>query len=347
VDETADTDVAPSESLLVAVSLTAYMAASCLPYKEPLRELHVPADLDKETLLDTVAACCLNAFGTPFSPTLADTLATILRRLLGSPESQEAKRGMLSDDEVQHVLQTAFLASGGPTPGLVRLIVAEVETARKEDRQPKVPKEAELPLKASPEEVKQIYDEMAKRRKQGLPLELFGKALVENSTCDDLVEGLRGQWGSMKNAIMPFVWPPDMSTALRLTRSARRDEWVGNTVVAARQVKDRFDKRAQRERKRFPVELDKPVETGEGRVSLHGLIPDGSATIEAEESFEEALGAYSFTQREQQVAKLIADYKQVEIAHILGLSPGRVSQLVAQIEAKMEAKAKAEGKLHR
>jgi len=340
-DKVDDTDVAARQSLLAAAALIAYDYAYILPYEEPLRELHVPADLDKETLLDTVAVCCMNAHGGPFSPTFSDTLAEILRKLLG-PSADGP--GLLSDDEVQHVLQTAFLSSGGPTPGLVRLIVKEVEAAKKQHRKPKLPKEAEIPLSMTPDEVKSLYDQMADRFKEEIALDLLADMLVERSTCKDLVEGLHGQWRSLLGLIAPHVWPPDVSTAHKLLTPARRDTWVGDTVLAAKRVKERFAKRAQRERKRFPVELDKPIEANEGVVSLHELMPDKSASVEMGESLEDVLNAYAFTQREQQVAILdMLEYKQKEIASFLKISPQRVSQLVEQIKTK--ARSRAHGKL--
>jgi len=315
------------------------MYACLLPYREPLREVQVPEDFDAETLLDTIAVHCMNAFGQPVSESFGDTLAMVLRNALGSAEQTPSRR--LSEDETQHVLGTALFASGGPTPGLVREIVREVETAKREGRKPKVPKDAEIPLRATAEEVARLHGKMENCHREDLIFAQLVACLEANSTPEDLVEGLQGQWLNVQNAIMPYVLPPEVSTAHLLLRSARRDTWTGDTLLAAQRVKWRFDRRARRQEKYFPsLELDAPAEIDGRQVDLHEIIPDASATIAPEGRLEEVLQAYGLTKQEQRVAVLrIWGYKQNEIARKMKVSAARVSQLMKAIGAKIGAQA--------
>ena len=314
---TSPVGLVPGQAHLVAYSLIANACALVLSYEAPAQLLDIPDDCDEEALLDTLGAHCLNCFGPPRG--ITHTVVGILRTLfMGYGLTEGAAQ------------ETAFAASiciGGLTPNLVREIV---ETGA-------VPELANSPFKVTAKQVQDMYHEMEKCVGQGINVDALAAELATHSASGDLVEGLRGLWCTALALTIPYLWPPDKSTAGALSDTARRDTWGGDAVTAAKRAKWRFDKRQQRERKRFPVELDKPVETGEGQVSLSELIPDESATVEPEESLESVMDAYRLTQRERQVAwGKMQDYQVKEIATLLGVSPRRVRQLRDQIEAKLK-----------
>jgi len=103
-------------------------------------------------------------------------------------------------------------------------------------------------------------------------------------------------------------------------------------LYEALHAKWREDKRQRREAKRL-VSLDAPIGTGEEgeEVTLRDVLgkddplpPDLDALFDA------------LTEREGQVALLLASsYTQADVAEELGLSPGRVSQIVASLRRKL------------
>jgi len=98
----------------------------------------------------------------------------------------------------------------------------------------------------------------------------------------------------------------------------------------------RDDKRVKRVKRAHIVELDAPVTTEDGTVSRHELVPDPtSPDPDAVSDVDLDLLFDSFTDREGQVALLLATgCQQVDVAHTLGLTPGRVSQLVKSLHRK-------------
>lgn len=94
----------------------------------------------------------------------------------------------------------------------------------------------------------------------------------------------------------------------------------------------RFRECAQKRRARDPatLSLDQPLQTDNGTATLHDVLAD-----ECPEDISDLLDCLGLTPRERRIAELLSEgNSQSEIAGLLALSPGRVSQLVAQLRAK-------------
>lgn len=312
----------PRRSLLTMLCAVGFVVAATTPRQGVSMLLAVESELenaDPETILDTLAMQA-NAFMTKDNDA-TDALLKALGRSL--------KRRKVKADTVQSILQHASYAFAGVTPEVVESIV---ETGQ-------VP--YELKCVVDPAEVRKVYLERGKLFEWGAPVERLASLLTRVAGHDDLVAALKGKgtWPYIYLMLFPFVVHPSVSTASYL--SARRlpaaephEVWGASIRAFWQRVGGRDRKREQREKGRIAAELDKPVETGEGRVSLHETFP-GSPGIEP--GLDIVLLGLDLTRRERQVARLLAEgYRQRDISGILGLTPGRVSQIVRQIREEME-----------
>jgi len=125
-------------------------------------------------------------------------------------------------------------------------------------------------------------------------------------------------------------YPPPPATDWPSFLEQRRKAFYA-ILYEALHAKWREDKRQQREAKRV-VPLDAPVETEDGEeVSRHEVLGrDDPPPLDLDALFD------ALTEREGQVALLLASgYTQADVAEELGLSPGRVSQIVASLRRKL------------
>jgi len=103
----------------------------------------------------------------------------------------------------------------------------------------------------------------------------------------------------------------------------------------------REEQRKRREGKRVAMSLDEVADTASGAGSLHesmgapaslDVADDDTQVLDLDELFT------SLTKREREVADLLAEgHEQTSIAELLGLTPGRISQLVSQLRPKCRA----------
>ena len=102
-------------------------------------------------------------------------------------------------------------------------------------------------------------------------------------------------------------------------------------LLGALRLHDRERKAGQRNEARL-VSLNKPIETDDGSLSLQDVL----AAPEAGEDIGDLLDGLGLTARQRQVAELLAaGNMQTDVARILSLSPGRVSQIVDEIGRKL------------
>ena len=102
----------------------------------------------------------------------------------------------------------------------------------------------------------------------------------------------------------------------------------------------RDDKRTRDWRKGLPVEFDAPLQTDEGSVQRHEIIPGGT---EPHLDIEALLKGVELTRRERQWASLRAQgYDDKDVRDLLKLSRGRVSQIRKRATEKIRKKMSEE-----
>lgn len=112
-------------------------------------------------------------------------------------------------------------------------------------------------------------------------------------------------------------------------------EWAHRRLCVAvlrcaLRLHERERKAAQRDATRT-LSLDCPM-SEDGTLSLHDVLAHG----ETSDDVSDTLDALALTARQRQVADLLAQgYLQTDVANILSISPGRVSQIVDGIGRKL------------
>lgn len=280
VDWTSHRDVGPSQSLLVAMSAVAFVWAIRMPYESSPLEL--PGTANGGTALENLTMLSTNILGKPYGA--SEDLLEILAKVLHNDKSRRELK--LSEDAAQETLQNAFLAIGGLTPELVEEIV----------------KTGEVPYKAKhlvdPKLIARLYSQMEECFKCGLDVQGLADWLLEASSDDDLIEGLRGRWVHIYYRLLPFLWPPANSTAGMLPAMGPV-EWIAHNLKFLRRIRGR-DEKSER-RKPSMTSLDTLSGMGEREVPLYEII-QGDPGLPLR--IDDILEGLSLTEWERDVARL-------------------------------------------
>lgn len=338
IDPAQCTGVAPSLPLLAAVCAVGYVLA--VYTTTPPRRNVLPSGLDAGARLDLLTLVATNPRGesTEAQEILLEVIEEWLKGEMGVPE-----------DRVQSALLHASWAIGGPPPKLIEAIVKTGQmpyeaqgldahiyvypTGRRllyDDGLGVVPLDTNLTV----EGIRRLYAAMEKRYTHGLDVQGFADLLVKTSTGDDLIAGLRGQWVPICIFLVPYLCPPLISTMSLLPGSGSHRSWRAALHAFLKRIAQRDRKREQREAWRIAGSLDATIETDEGAVQLYEAVP---GELDIPESTDLLLDGLGLTKRERQVCVLLAGgCIQEDVATVLRLSPGRVSQLISQIRKKLQ-----------